>query len=403
MREGVISKPLLLSAKPNKDLSIALEADERLRFQPSNIYRFNNTETEAKFTVLGTTPGVYSVSYIVGGTNKNTFERPDNQELYTGVREYNGRTIFERLSLTFRELPHGEHVHEENDLFSCKLEFSSTAPWMKSYQKGAMTKGVVHVKSKRGLAFPLSLIGVELRNFERSQSQVLKDLIENSNSPAQQSDLWLLQLLQNDSFPVYLMQRFSDLAPCWASFVGHKNDLAFSVLNTFGSVHSPPKARDTNICTELPFLSNATAVFYRPRIVTEITIGQTKALFPTNSISCIGVDMCHSSSFLVFSKQGSLLLGKLPLFQNMKEVGWDLKVQAFGFSSNNGIQNKIHGTVWNGLGMESLNPFSPDLWFRGSAHIAATSSNNAGNGFRFSLHIDGEALIGFKKVEKVSI
>ena len=397
LKAGIETNLQTVSAHPTEDLIVTIDTDEQITFNPSNKIKLNNTCFEVNLSVQAKIPSLCLIKYRVGGSNKNEFRTPKDQPIYVGSQDYPNGTVFSKFSLVDGELPQGQHKHEKKDPLSCKITLHSTAPWEDKDSMEFQTTGVVTVKGTENISLPLSLVGVDSSSLNLSQDKVLHSLTSRS-AAITGPDLY--ELLQNDSFAISLMQKISKLSPCWLVVRGLKNDTVFNTYNTFGSVTSPSEAPVTCRRSELPFLPDTTAAFYCPQIATEISFDQDKLQLPRKSISCLAVDLCHAALALSFSETGSKSITKgMQLLQDMKSKGWDFDLQALGLSSDGILHRKIQGLVWNGQRIVNLAAFPQNIWLRGNANIVAASTN----GLQISLRFKGEAVIGVKRVDEVSV
>ena len=399
LKAGIQTNLKTVFARPTKDLTIVIDADEHITFNPSNKVKINNTYYEVNLSVLAKSPSICLISYRVEGLNKDEFQTPKDQPIYVGSQNYPNGTVFSKFSLVYGELPQGQHKHERKNHPSCKITLHSTAPWEDKDPMEFQTNGVVFVNGIGNISLPLSLVGVDSNSLNLSHDKVLHGLIDKTRRTGVVTGPELYELLQNDSFAIFLMQEFSKLSPCWLKVRGLKNDTIFNVYNTFGSITGPSDAPITCMRSELPFMPNTTVAFYCPQIATEISVDQNKLQLPTKSISCLAVDLCHAALVLRFSKTGSKSLENMQLLQNMKSKGWNLDIQALGLSSDGNLHHKIQGLVWNGQQLVSLAVFPQNVWLLGNVNVVAASRT----GLQISIRLKGEAVIGVKRVDEVSV
>ena len=393
LKLGIASSVLTLNAKPSVALKVSVNAGKRVTIKPSPELSIDYPRQQANFTVRATSVGVHLLSYNLSGPSKNDFITPAKSVFLVEPASSSQLNVFEKLSLVNKELPTGKYSFQDTISFPCNLTFSSTDTWQKN-GGSVVTSGIVYANT-----IPLSLIGTNLANLTYVRNNVMETLSQKADVTTS-GGIDFLEYLQYDSFPKSFIKHFMKLAPRWFVAVMKANSSAFSIYNTFVNIGVQPFSTANTLCDGFPTKDASATTYFLSRVPVEINIAQAKADLLSDSVSCFAVSLCTSELFVGLSKSNIGAATNLAVLKDMKRKGWELQIQALGFSHNGDLRNDIQGVTWNGLKMSSFLPFKPRMWLRG--HFKVTSPPATTGMLEVSLIVDGQVAINVTALDDVS-
>ena len=162
-----MSVNVTVSAQPDMDLSIRIVGGDNIDVSPT-IIRINAPATSADFTISSDTPGLYSIAYLLTGSDAGNFNTPPESAVFVTVFRGQGR-----MNQYFVDVDSPVGVLQESccnpePSYQCpgsslnQLSFISGCEWS---QRGGdqVSPGVVFVAS-RDLSLPLSISGIGISN-----------------------------------------------------------------------------------------------------------------------------------------------------------------------------------------------------------------------------------------------
>lgn len=158
---------LVISARPDSDLTIVISGGENIAISPPRI-RLTSSITNAVFNVTGMIAGYYSIRYQLSGTDANSFIIPEDTAIVVQDTSPDrvANQYFENLGLTVIGLlfdsccaPQSTAFHDQCQGIH-KVVFRSACGWA-STVSGHTTTGIVFTENQ-GLKLPLSIAGIEI-------------------------------------------------------------------------------------------------------------------------------------------------------------------------------------------------------------------------------------------------
>ena len=222
---------------------MSLYSEKGVTFDPLTVdIRFPKTKGE--FTVKAEKPGIQAVILKLEGENRDDFHNAEISAVLVAPEVYNDYNDTINTKILFKEeLPIGCEEHQIKHKLSCEIRLLSTAPWTGT---PGSTSGIVQLITTKNQIIPISLIGLNLKYLHVSRDQVIQAAIAKTSSQndftfshqrngrcqlsVTKSD-YLLQLMEDDVFPSFFLQTFSEMAPKWLNLAVSDANKAFDIQN----------------------------------------------------------------------------------------------------------------------------------------------------------------------------
>ena len=406
LRSNTKSRKLSLLARPSRRLKVLLSSEKGVAFVPQTVV-LNSSKIKDVFTVEAEKPGIRVISYSLEGENKDDFESPKPGVLFTAPEMSSNNSLNTQLFLPKGELPIGCEEHHTKEKFSCEVRLSSTAPWTGTPPS---TNGIVHVEAVDNQNIPLSLIGLNLRDFYVSRDKMIEAGIAKTSSSKEFSLLHarngtcqprvtnansLLELIQNDAFVSSFMQALSSMAPEWLALAVSETNDVFDIQNIAANL-----ASDLEHCSGFPVSQASSLAYYRPAVNYKIRVAQTEVALFAGGRTCFAVNICKPGLFINLPKgQANLLKSSLNVFRDMENSGLSLHVDSIGLHKDKEIARFVKGIIWNGMKLQELSPFQYDMWLKGIIEWKMEIPKL----LFLSFKITGDAIIRSENIDNVSI
>ena len=158
-----------VSAHPDMDLNIRIDGGDNITVSPT-IIKINAPATSADFTISSEASGLYSIGYLLTGSDAGNFTTPPESAVFVTEVRGQGRMnqYFDDVMSPVGVLQESCCNLEPSKTYQCpgsslnQLSFISGCEWS---QRGGdqVSPGVVFVAS-RGLSLPLSINGIGISN-----------------------------------------------------------------------------------------------------------------------------------------------------------------------------------------------------------------------------------------------
>lgn len=373
LRPNVRSGILHLVARPSKSLQVSLYSGKEVTFDPPTVdIRFPKTKGE--FTAKAEKPGIQAVTFKLKGENRDDFHNPETSAVLVAPEVYNDCNDTINTTILFKEeLPIGCEEHQTKHKLSCEIRLLSTAPWTGT---PGSTSGIVQLITDNNYIIPLSLIGLNLKYLYVSRDEVIQAAIAKTSSQKElifshqrngrcQSSVaksdYLLQLMEDDVFPSYFLQTFSEMAPKWLNLAVNDANKAFDIQNIAVNLVS-----DLEYCSGFPLNQASSLAYYRPAVDYKMSVAQNEVALFGDRRTCFAINVCQPAVFINFPKeQANILQNTLNVFRDIKNSGVDLRVDSFGLLDNMQVSRLANGTIWNGISLQEILPLSYNMWLKG--------------------------------------
>lgn len=405
LRTHAKSKELSLFARPSRRLKVSLHSEKRVAFEPQALV-LDSSKIKGTFTVEVENPGIRVINYILDEDNKNDFETPKPNVLFSAPEMSFNTSLSAKMFLPKGELPIGCKQYHTKGKLACKIRLLSTAPWTGT---SPSTNGIVYLESAKNQKIPLSLIGLNLRDIHFSRNKMIEAGIAMTSSYKEFSLMHLingtcharvansdnlLELIHNDVFVSSFMQALSSAAPEWLSVAVSETNNVFDIQNIAVNL-----ASDSEHCSGFPLSQALALAYYRPALNYKIRLAQNEVALFADGSTCFAINFCKPGLFVNFPKrQTDRLKQSLNVFRDMENSGLNLHVDSIGLHKNKETAHFVKGIIWNGRKLQKLSPFQYDMWLKGSLDWKMKIPKALSVSFKMT----GEAIIRSQNIDRVS-
>ena len=394
-----------LKARPSQEVTISLETNSDLKFEPQSSLTIAKPSSSANFMVKTKSPGMKVISYSAQTSDGTHFTEPNDSVIFVSPNTPPEKSVYGRLLLSTRELPLGcyEHASQEQ---SCNTKFVSTTPWTSN-----STTGLVHVYGFDGVPVPLSVTGIDLKGVDLTRGKLIETtMLSTSNwtdgvmasiDSGQCSSVKLgqsdaLELIDHSSLASSFLAVVSERTPGWFGIGISKDNDLFDINNIRVNLARNPLK--TSPFSKFPLSASSSIAYQCPQIKSTIRVMSSEVLTLTDKGSCFAVDTCRSSALIHFAPSNRNDLKSLKIFKDMEDKGLRITLKSVGFFGN-GETTKAKGVIWNGTDFMEREPFQYSIWLEGGMLWTMQIPQSS----QVSINIQGEAFLCYNAdLEEVS-
>jgi len=388
---------LSISARPGDSITIEFAPDnyQNLVFNPPSV-TIQYPSTSANFTIYSTLPNIYTVNYIITGTNSDEFPTPEpSTVLVTPLTTASPNSYF-----TDRDVPIGVlqpgccQLHDSAPSYQCPnggetLTFDATCNWIQRKTRN-FAPGIVFTNLD-GLTLPASISGTELEFSNNLVSLNQLNAINLNEGCAECPTITrgndsisnvggefapscsitfnptiadINDFLNTESLAHSYFYYTNTLYPSWLKLLPINGNSRTHDTNSYQvTLVDSNELRDINGCEDLPVVEDGiySVLLYSGTLNVSIpSIGTYDIYTPPDDTTplCFAVNLCAGSRtpfYIGIPTEAQPFFTSLPFIQNLMDNGWNINTEALAIVVGSGylnvdIMDRLSGfQYWDGI------------------------------------------------------